>query len=102
MSILFLISEARAAVQSTSRILRSWLYSCTSNFSLCHGVAGNAEVLRFVAEIVEGIEAIELEQLVREAADWGARNYDGGTWPCGVGGGSTPALSVGLSGTGQF
>ena len=96
------LSEARVAAQTTSRILRSWLDSGTSNYSLCHGVAGNAEVLRFVAEIVATDEASELESLVWEAADWGARNYEGGTWPCGVGGGSTPSLLVGLSGTGQF
>ena len=99
MSNLFLISEAVPQCNPRLVYCGPGCFRVRPTFRF---VAGNAEVLRFVAEIVEGIEAIELEQLVREAADWGARNYDGGTWPCGVGGGSTPTLSVGLSGTGQF
>ena len=72
------------------------------NFSLCHGLAGNAELSLMArrafkddgyaktAEAV-GYQGIELYQKARNP------------WPCGViGGGETPNLMLGLAGIGYF
>ena len=40
-------AEARVAVETTRRAVESWLHSPNANYSLCHGLAGNAEVLRY-------------------------------------------------------
>ena len=45
--------EAIAALKTTRGALRAALDSWTGNFSLCHGLAGNAEVLSCAAEYAE-------------------------------------------------
>jgi lantibiotic modifying enzyme len=37
--------EAITALQTTCRVTKTWLDSSTGNYSLCHGICGNAEIL---------------------------------------------------------
>lgn len=66
--------------------------------SLCHGVAGAAELL------MEGARVFRQPRLRGLAADCmqlAAAAADGGAWPCGVpGGGENPSLMLGLAGIG--
>ncbi len=87
--------EARVALATTAAWSRAQLDG--GNYSLCHGLAGNAEVL------VEGAALVEDDApgLAREAADAGIeRHLDGDSpWPLGVLDGYSDALMVGLAGT---
>ena len=93
-------AEADAALNGTYRSLA--VSSAGENFSLCHGVGGNAELFiaaadtlgderyRAVAEAVgdRGLQTVHLQ-----------RNL----WPCGVlSGGETPNMMLGLAGIGYF
>ena len=73
-----------------------------ANWSLCHGLAGNAEVLLaghdILGETWNGAAA-----LAREVAHGGIERYAkrGHAWPCGARG-DTPNLMLGLAGIGHF
>ena len=94
-------SEALAALRTTGKYLEPDAIA-SQNFSLCHGLAGNAELSLLArrafkddgyAKIAEavGYQGIELYQKARNP------------WPCGViGGGETPNLMLGLAGIGYF
>jgi lantibiotic modifying enzyme len=92
--------EAESAIAGTYRPLT--MASAADNFSLCHGLGGNAELFivaadalgderyRAVADSIgdRGIQAVHLH-----------RN----PWPCGVlSGGESPNLMLGLAGIGYF
>jgi lantibiotic modifying enzyme len=94
--------EAEAAIRTTTRILSYPGYGPQGDFTLCHGRAGNAELLVYAAQTLgdeaaraaavevgrQGIEAFRRKDL---------------PWPCGVpGGGETPNLMLGLAGIGYF
>jgi hypothetical protein len=95
--------EARTALQSTCTHVKAWLDSGTGNYSLCHGLAGNAEVLLYGYEVL-GQEWAEAASLAATVAFAGVEDYEKGghSWRCGTGGGETPALMLGLSGIGHF
>ncbi len=93
--------EAEIAVQTTKRTLES-RDAAKAGFSLCHGCAGNADVLleadrdlgipglRKLAEAIgyEGFERFESQRL---------------PWPCGLpGAGETTSLMLGTAGIGYF
>jgi hypothetical protein len=71
------------------------------SFCLCHGVAGNAEILLEIARLT-GRE--KLRNAALEAAEAGMRAFhDSGNWPCGVrDGGDSPGLMLGFAGVGLF
>ena len=71
------------------------------SFCLCHGVAGNAEIILDVSALSA---RADLESIVVSVARAGTENYDAsGTWKCGVpGGGGSPGLLLGLAGIGHF
>jgi lantibiotic modifying enzyme len=92
--------EAEAAIAGTYRPLT--MPPQNDNWSLCHGLGGNAELFLLAADVfgedryrapadaigMRGIEAVQLQ-----------RN----PWPCGVvSGGETPGLLLGLAGIGYF
>jgi lantibiotic biosynthesis protein len=94
--------EAEAAIRATTRVLTHPAYGLQSDFTLCHGRGGNAELLIYAGEVLgdnafqacaeafgqQGIESFSREKL---------------PWPCGVpGGGETPNLMLGLAGIGYF
>jgi hypothetical protein len=73
------------------------------SYSLCHGLAGNAEIL------LEGARAFaasapRMRKLALEIADEGIEKHgkSGQRWPSGLPAGDTPALMLGLARTGYF
>ena len=94
--------EAATAARTTAATTRLALASTQGNYSLCHGLAGNADVLleagRRLADPAMQAMAFDIGRAglalhVRTAAPW----------PCGVlGGGETPSLMLGLAGIGHF
>jgi lantibiotic modifying enzyme len=96
-------AEAITALETTRKTIRSWLHSGTANYSLCHGLAGNTEILIYGCEVL-GEELAEDRKLVAEVANAGVERYAkrGGLWPCGIGGEETPSLMLGIAGIGYF
>ena len=90
-------AEARVALETTAASLRHQLDS--GNYSLCHGLAGNAEVLAEGAALFE-----EEPALVHEVATAGIERYLEGEapWPLGVHDGQTDSLLLGRAGTAYF
>jgi hypothetical protein len=72
-----------------------------ASFCLCHGIAGNADILLQIAYLAGRTDP---DPVVLAAARAGMdRHHDSGNWPCGVpGGDETPALLLGLAGIGHF
>jgi hypothetical protein len=87
--------EAFTALRTTERVTRAWLRSGCWNFTLCHGLAGNAEILRLGAEIHPAGLALADEVMRAGAQRITAR---GRQWPCGVPDGEPPSLMNGLAG----
>ncbi|MEM9821253.1 MAG: lanthionine synthetase LanC family protein, partial [Bacteroidota bacterium] len=81
----------------------------TANYSLCHGMAGNADILLSGAQ---DLNVPVYQQVVQQVGDFGIEQYvkTGLTWPSGVndptgltkGMGETPGFMLGLAGTGYF
>jgi hypothetical protein len=96
-------AEAIAALNTTRRALEESLRYRTGNWSLCHGLAGNAEVLLH-GERVLGSRGGGWKATVLEVAAEGVRSHarSGHRWPCVAGGGDTPSLMLGLAGIGYF
>jgi len=94
--------QAERAVQSTIRYLKEMSGSQQNNYSLCHGMSGNAAFLQYAAyvfrndtylEIVNDVSLAGIEQYPKNRLPWG----------CGVfGGGETPNLMLGTAGIGSF
>jgi hypothetical protein len=96
-------AEAITALNTTHRALAESLRYRTGNWSLCHGFAGNAEVLLH-GERVLGSRSKGWQATVLEVAIEGLRSHAsaGHRWPCGAGGGESPGLMLGLAGIGHF
>jgi Lanthionine synthetase C-like protein/HopA1 effector protein family len=93
-------SEALTAMAVTRASIKSEIESQAANFSLCHGLAGNSEVLRYALELLGNGDLL----LMRQMAEMGMERYGrhDHSWPCGCGGGDTPNLMLGLAGVGHF
>jgi lantibiotic modifying enzyme len=95
--------EARIALSTTTDALHADLKSGTRNFSLCHGLAGNAEAL-IVASDILGDEG--MLRTAREIGLNGIENYADSEegWPCGVNNADawSPSLMLGWAGTGYY
>jgi lantibiotic modifying enzyme len=96
-------AEAMLALQTTRTMIEAALTTRSVNFSLCHGLAGNAEVLLLGSQAL-GADFSFGSEIAREVAEAGIRLYasPGHDWPCGSGSGSTPSLMLGLAGIGYF
>lgn len=97
-----LLAEAEIAVATTAASLTGPASWGAGNFSLCHGHAGNAELLILAADRLGRPELRRgAEELGAAAASWfEEQNLP---WPCGVpGAGETPNLMLGLAGIGHF
>ena len=97
-------AEAIIALDTTRKIVESEINSGTSNFSLCHGLAGNTDVLLHASQIL-GQQEKDDTDLVHHVANVGIETYasNGHQWPSGVpSGGETPNLMLGLAGIGYF
>lgn len=93
------LAEASIALETTARSVRENLQEGHANYSLCHGLCGNAEVL------LEGVNILPTgEALARGVATNGVQLYGDSptSFPCGVPGGMTPNLLLGLAGIGHF
>lgn len=99
------LQEGRRGLDTVREWLAQMLRAGAANFSLCHGLAGNAEVLRIGAEVDSGERDADL-RVVAEVAQAGIEHHlETGAiedWPCAVGGGPAPSLMLGLAGIGHF
>lgn len=94
--------EAEAAIRTTTAALQATARAGSAGFSLCHGDAGNAELLLFAEEAFGGGEYRAVaEQIGRQGIAWYLQPR--APWPCGIpDGGETPNLMLGLAGIGYF
>jgi len=94
--------EAEAAIRTTTRMLTHPGYAMQSDFTLCHGRGGNADLLIYAAEVLgDEVARANAEAVGRQGIDYFLRNNL--PWPCGVpGGGETANLMLGLAGIGYF
>ena len=99
-------SEALFALQSTSQAVESSLHSGSGNYSLCHGLSGNAEILLMGQQALGGEwhSAGDAASLAATVAARGIKSYgtSGTPWPCGIAHGDTPNLMLGRAGIGYF
>ena len=95
-------AEAELALDTTAAWVRAALGSMRGDFSLCHGLAGNAEALMDGAEAA-GSRASGLRSLAFEVAEAGVKEHATGArpWPCGPGG-EAPGLMIGLAGIARY
>lgn len=95
--------EIEAGLDTTRRWVAAVMPSRAANFSICHGLAGNAEVLLFGQQVL-GAGGSEGGTLALRVAETGIADYParGLPWPCGTQGGESPTLFLGLAGIGFF
>jgi lantibiotic modifying enzyme len=72
--------EAITALRTTYRVAQSWLSSQSGDYSLCHGLSGNADILLYGwqvlgAEFKEGL-AISHEVAQRRTSNMGSQSID--------------------------
>jgi len=94
--------EAEIAIHTTAAALEQSLLGSASSFCLCHGLAGNADLLLYGAHILNNSHYLALAEQVGQ---YGAERYDATQtpWPCGIlDAGETPGLFLGLAGIGYF
>jgi hypothetical protein len=97
-------AEAQTALCTTRKVIETALHFERENFSLCHGLAGNAEVLLYGYQVL-GQEEVGSLALARDVADRSIKTYAvrGHSWLHeAAGGGKTPDLMLGLAGIGYF
>ena len=103
--------EAEIALATTYKNVYNQLtqQQDSANFSLCHGLGGNAEILLTGAQKLQNPL---YQQIAAQAGDWGVEKHDktGLTWTSGVhdptgltkGMGENPGFMLGMAGTGYF
>ena len=94
------LDDAEIALHTTIAETATQVTSSGSNFSLCHGLAGNAEC---ILESSRQASTAMIDVPVR-VAEFGIANYAGTDtpWPCGTHTDETPNLMLGLAGIGHF
>jgi lantibiotic modifying enzyme len=95
-------TQAEAALATTRAALERDARHAGASMSLCHGVAGNAEVLAEGARRLGGGWAgagALVDDVAASAAD---RYAASGRWPSGAGSTDAPGLMIGLAGVGRF
>jgi lantibiotic modifying enzyme len=86
-------AEATSALDITRRELAAALPYESEDLTICHGTAGSADVLLSAGD----------HDLAAELGTAALERYGtSGRWPCGLLGGTTPALYRGLTGIGWF
>jgi class II lanthipeptide synthase len=95
--------EAEVALETTFVHTEAALRAGAGSYSLCHGLAGNAEILEKGYRILGGSGA-KWRDLAIEVAWSGIERFGrpGHAWPCGTEAGETPGLMLGLAGAGMF
>lgn len=106
----YFLQEAMAALETTMQsVVKETNPQVMANFSLCHGLAGNADVLLYADQI---LQKSQYKEIAERAGDMGIHLYDatGTIYPSGVndpsgvtaGQQENPGLMLGLAGTGYF
>jgi lantibiotic modifying enzyme len=91
--------EAEIAMRTTGTILT---FVKGSNFSLCHGLGGNADLLIYASAVLDDTTLMALPEQVGEQGIEQIERQDL-RWPCGVtDGDETPNLMLGTAGIGYF
>jgi lantibiotic modifying enzyme len=95
--------EAELGLATTERTTRLMIRSESFDFSLCHGISGNAQVLLDADEMLAGGCSARRE-LALDVAGWGVESHarTRRPWPCGTHVGESPGLMTGLAGIGLF
>ena len=95
--------EAQVALETTFLHTRAALRAGVGSYSLCHGLAGNAEILEMGCRVL-GLSGTAWRDLALEIATSGIERFGrpGQVWPCGTPEGETPGLMLGLAGAGLF
>jgi lantibiotic modifying enzyme len=94
--------EAEIAARTTAAALPQMTEPPYGNLSLCHGAAGNAELMLQAHRVLGAGRWLEA---ARSVGTTGIERYlrAGLPWPGGVtGGGASPSLMLGAAGTGYF
>jgi lantibiotic modifying enzyme len=92
--------EALDALETTRTSVVSTLESRVGNYSLCHGLAGNAEIVAEGRCLLDAAADLLAEEVGRAGIE--AYGSSGVSWPCGTQDGETPSLMLGLAGIGYF
>lgn len=94
--------DAGLALATTHRVTRRLADGGEADFSLCHGLAGNAEAVVEAGRMLGGA-AVDTD-LPAVVAEHGLERYarTGVAWPCGTHSAETPNLMLGLAGIGHF
>jgi Lanthionine synthetase C-like protein/HopA1 effector protein family len=96
-------AEALTALTTTRAWTEQMLADGTAGFSLCHGLAGNADVLATGARRLGGATADGAQVAINVAAAGVERHARvGHRWPLEPLGSRAPGLMLGLSGVGHF
>jgi type 2 lantibiotic biosynthesis protein LanM len=95
------LQDCQAALYATIQNMRGNDAMLLGNYSLCHGLGGNSDVLLYAYSV------LNTDSYKEVAFDVGMRGINryrnrGLPWPCGIKNGETPALMVGLAGIGHF
>ena len=91
--------EAETAIQTTGAMLS---FTKGANFSLCHGLGGNADLLIYSSMVLNDPARMALPEQVGEQGIEQIERQDL-RWPCGVTeGDETPNLMLGTAGIGYF
>ena len=93
------LADAAASLNSSTNLVRK--INKYSDFSLCHGFSGIGELFIFANSILKNDSYKSLAygigiQGIKDHIDTDE------PWPCGIGGGETPSLMLGLAGIGNF
>lgn len=93
-------TEALEALQAVRRAAEAALPLEGSDFTLCHGLLGLADMLRTGSD---ALAAPDADGLARRIAQTGVLRYGKSVhrWPCGTGGQPSPGLMTGLAGIGH-
>ena len=91
--------EAVVALETTSEMVEESLRSGDGNFSLCHGLTGNAEIVLSGQEFVARASTLAVDTA---AAGIDRSKRQAGRWVCGAGPVETQSLLLGLAGIGYF
>ncbi len=88
----------RTSVQFLEKAINSDYFF---DFSLCHGLSGICEMLLYANKIFKDRT---YKSIVDKVGRYGIEKYDKNelSWSCGIKGGTTPGLMLGLTGIGYF
>jgi lantibiotic biosynthesis protein len=96
-------AEAMIALGATRTSIESALANSAGNYSLCHGIFGNAQVLLYGAQMLRDAP-VKDAAIAYDASDAAIERFSrpGAVWPCGTHTDEAPGLMLGLAGIGHY